>query len=216
MDPHSNLAATIDAWRERGAHSFDPVRFRFIEALATRAANRGGPVRRILDDKLAKLLTAYADDLEKARGAQNNTGHCAAAPACATAPDALPSRGALAELVDHIGRHASAHEDGRPSGDLALGVGPPAELKTLRYFRSTWSRLSAHRRLTQSLAKMPENAGPLNSHHLVHQSLALMRDLSPEYLDRFMSYVDALLWLEQANGAPRADGDKKAARGRSG
>jgi hypothetical protein len=43
-----------------------------------------------------------------------------------------------------------------------------------------------------------------------------MRDLSPEYLNRFMSYVDALLWIDQANAsmaaaaasAPRAENSK--------
>ena len=69
---------------------------------------------------------------------------------------------------------------------------------TLGYLRSTWSRLSADRRLTQSLAKVPENAGPLNSQHLVHRALTQMRELSPEYLHHFMAQVDALLWLEQA------------------
>jgi Protein of unknown function (DUF2894) len=93
-------------------------------------------------------------------------------------------------------------------------------LKTLSYFRSTWSKLSADRRLTQSLAKVPENAGPLNSQHLVHRSLTLMRDLSPEYLNRFMSYVDALSWLDQANAmgadVARAETQRKTARRRSG
>ncbi len=70
---------------------------------------------------------------------------------------------------------------------------------------------------------MPENAGPLNSHHLVHRSLLLMRDLSPEYLNRFMTYVDTLLWVDQLNGAgaaapvntPRAETSKKTGRGKS-
>ena len=91
----------------------------------------------------------------------------------------------------------------------------------MRYFRGTWSRLSADRRLTQSLAKMPENAGPLNSHHLVHRALILMRDLSPEYLNRFMTYVDTLLWVEQLQAsqasapAARAEGARKSGRGKT-
>jgi hypothetical protein len=97
------------------------------------------------------------------------------------------------------------------------------ELKTLSYFRSTWSRLSADRRLTQTLAAVPENAGPLNSHHLVHRALMLMRELSPEYLHRFMAHVDALLWLDRANvrsaagsaETPRAEGPRKSARGKA-
>ena len=113
-------------------------------------------------------------------------------------------RGALAELVDHI-------------APACVAPSATAELKTLGYFRSTWSRLSAERRLTQSLATVPENAGPLNSHHLVHRSLMLMRELSPEYLHRFMSYVDALLWVDRVNGgnalaasdSPRAENHRK-------
>jgi hypothetical protein len=48
------------------------------------------------------------------------------------------------------------------------------------------------------LATVPKNAGPLNSHHLVHQSLTLMRELSPEYLTQFVSYVETLSWLDRA------------------
>ena len=209
-----DAGAMIDAWRKRGDHRFDPVRLRFIEALARRAAAHHGDARRILDDKLARLLAAYGEDLERARCTESDT-----------ASEQGPSRrGPLAELVDHVARHASSLGDGPTASDAVPRLSSPAELKTLRYFRSTWSKLSADRRLTQSLAKMPQNAGPLNSHHLVHRSLTLMRDLSPEYLNRFMSYVDALLWLEQVNGAsalagtdtPRAESHRKTARSKSG
>jgi len=206
-------AATVQAWRERGAHGFDPVRFRFIEALARRAAAQGGAARRLLDARVARLLAAYGDDLERAAAAQGTAGDGASPPAAKPAPS---PRGPLAQLVEHIARQASAHGE----GDVASRAVPASELKTLHVFRSTWSRLSADRRLAQSLAKVPENAGPLHSHHLVHRSLTLMRDLSPEYLARFMSHVDALLWLDQAHAAtagekdvPRGNGDRKAARG---
>jgi len=242
MDP----GAMIDAWRERGDHRFDPVRFRFIEVLARRAAAHRGDARRILDEKLVKLLAAYGEDFERARCEGGNTASRIAASPCASAPCDLarpivaegppaprtasarqkgqPHRGALAELVDHIARHSSSPGDGTAASHVVPGLSSSTELKTLRYFRSTWSRLSADRRLTQSLAKVPENAGPLNSHYLVHRSLTLMRDLSPEYLNRFMSYVDALLWVDQVNGSsdlagtdiPRAESYRKTARGRSG
>ncbi len=216
--------AMITAWRERGADSFDPVRFRFMETLARRAATHGGQARRMLDDKLAKLIATYSDDLESARCANGSTGSRNPAAPRASAPGSGPDRGALAELVDYIAGHPTAHGDSGSAGDAGPRVRAPSELKTLSYFRGTWSRLRLNQRLTQSLAKVPEKAGPLNSHHLVHRSLTLMRDLSPEYLTRFMSYVDALLWLDQANGAsalerkdtPRADSDRKPPRGRTG
>ena len=198
---HSPVAA-IDAWREHGAISFDPVRLRFIEALAQRAAAHDGQVRQLLDDKLARLRAAYGDDLEKARRGGSSPDSGTSTAAGAKTPQQSPERGPLGELVDHIANHAPFNGDA------------PAELKALGHFRRTWSRLNAHQRLRQSLAMVPDNAGPLNSQHLVHRSLTLMRDLSPQYLERFMSYVDALLWLDQAN-APRADSDRKAARGKA-
>ena len=84
----------------------------------------------------------------------------------------------------------------RAGGGAAVG-----STQTLQFFQRTWSRLSADQRLAQSRASLPENAGPLNSHHLVHRALTLMRALSPEYLECFVGYVDALQWLERANEA---------------
>jgi hypothetical protein len=37
---------------------------------------------------------------------------------------------------------------------------------------------------------------------LVLRSLALMQDIAPEYLHRFMSHVDALMTLEDAQKLP--------------
>ena len=95
-------------------------------------------------------------------------------------------------------------------------AGTAADPQTLQFFQRTWSRLSADQRLAQSRASLPENAGPLNSHHLVHRALTLMRQLSPDYLERFVGYVDALQWLEQADEAALADGGTapRAAGGR--
>lgn len=218
IDANDDPLAAVAAWRARGAERFDPVRLHFIETLAKRTAAQRGEARRLLDERLRQLLSAYGEDFGKA--AVPETAAAAAQP--------LP-RGALAELVEHIARQSPLPEEApTPSGgavpiraSAASSAAAPPELKTMRYFRGTWSRLSADRRLTQSLAKMPENAGPLNSHHLVHRALILMRDLSPEYLNRFMTYVDTLLWVEQMQvgqaSAPagRAEGVKKLGRGKA-
>jgi hypothetical protein len=80
-------------------------------------------------------------------------------------------------------------------------MAPSAELKSVRYFRNTWSRLSAEKQVTQALGQAPKNAGPINSHVVALRSLALMRDTSPDYLNRFMSYVDTLLCLDLGDKA---------------
>jgi len=196
---------TLAALRERGAHRLDPVRFRFIEALARRAAGREGAARRVLDGKLATLLTAYVERYEEARSqASNDLQH------------QLPShRGPLAELVRQIARHASQKGDVSSAHDAAAGVEPAGELKALRYFRSTWSKLNVDRQLTQSMAQVPKNAGPLNSQLLVLRSLQAMREVSPEYLNRFVSYVDALLCLDQLVSSSHAPVQANASHGES-
>ena len=163
------------------------VRARFAQALARRADAHAGAARRVLDDRLARL--AQAPD-----AAPDEPPHAGAAPA---------RPGALAELVAHAARHKGAPVLGAASKAREAAPDKPvaADARTLQFFKRTWSRLSADQRLAQSRATLPDNAGPLNSHHLVHRSLTLMRELSPEYLERFVGYIDALQWLEQANEA---------------
>ncbi len=195
-DSASTVTETIDAWRARGADRLDPVRLRFIEALAQRATAHEGEARRLLDERLTHLLAVYEADLAKTAEARKKT------------PPATPAASGLAELLAHVAERTGAAEGNAPSG--------ASDLKSLRYFRSTWSRLSADRRLNQSQAKVPENAGPLNSQHLVHRAITLMRDASPDYLNRLMSYIDTLSWIEQANvsapppAAARPEGRKTA------
>lgn len=87
--------------------------------------------------------------------------------------------------------------------DIAATAPPGRELRSAQSFRDTWSRICADDEVTQAVAQGPENAGPLNSHRLVLRTLALMRDLSPDYLRRFLSHADTLLWLEQAQSPGR-------------
>jgi hypothetical protein len=51
----------------------------------------------------------------------------------------------------------------------------------------------AMRKKIRTLQQAPKNAGPINSHMLVLRSLELMCDISPDYLDCFMSYAETLL-----------------------
>jgi Protein of unknown function (DUF2894) len=88
--------------------------------------------------------------------------------------------------------------------DIAATAPPGRELRSAQSFRDTWSRICAEDEVTQAVAQGPENAGPLNSHRLVLRTLALMRDLSPDYLRRFLSHADTLLWLEQSQSQARA------------
>ncbi|MCA8095911.1 DUF2894 domain-containing protein [Burkholderia contaminans] len=195
----THVRATLDAWREQGADRLDPVRFHRIDALERRAAALEGDARTLLDARLATLIEGFAEVVARA-------GETATA---SSAPGA-PARGALAELVERLARDAQADR---------RGLDP----ELVDYFRTMWSKVRTEQQYRQSLDQVPRNAGPLNSNSLVHRSLATMRELSPEYLQQFLSYVDALAWLEDLAGggaqpekeAPRAKTVKKGARGKS-
>lgn len=242
---------TLAAWQARGAHRFDPVQFRYIEALARRSAAQSDGVRPLLQAKLATLLAAYgvrysqasveasqaldravahcpaaADRLRQCHaGGDFNALHRLAAELVAAAAPAAP----LADLVRHIERQSSVPADQSladrrgaavgAAGATGAAGGPAVELKAVRMFRGSWARLRVDQQLSRSFARIPEQAGPLNSQLLVLRSLQLMRDVAPAYLSRFMSYVDALQWLDQAGaaGASASGADKKRepARGRS-
>ena len=202
-------AALIDSLHAQGAAAFDPVGWRFIEALARRSAALHGAARCLVETRLHQALADFNARLQQAGKTP------AAAPADPEAP------GPLAELLAHIGRQ---------EGTLAAGPAPrrsalpaaPRELKALRLYRDAWSRLGADQQLAESLTQAPKHAGPLNSHHLVLQALQHMRAVSPEYLQRFLAYAEGLLWLDGAHpaappapkGPARGEGDRKRRGGR--
>lgn len=72
------------------------------------------------------------------------------------------------------------------------------ELASARRFRETWGLAQAQDKLDLASLRRPAQAGPLNSHALVLESLARVHELSPAYLRRLLAQVDTLQWLEQA------------------
>jgi hypothetical protein len=210
----SDPGTLIASLRAAGADRLDPVRLRYIEALAKRATAHQGNARRLLDAKLAQALATLKERVEHARSEASETVARGAQQYPQAAGDlqrlfaAGDVRGlrrsiaslkaneqcaALRMLTRQLDQHAPDDEIARSSGN----AGPRSELKTIRNFRHTWSKLSVDRQVAQALEQAPKNAGPINSHMLVLRSLTAMRDISPDYLSRFMSYADTLLSLDQ-------------------
>ena len=169
-----------------------------VQALARRAALQQGAVRRLLDDRLRALQAADAAAVPQAV-------HPATAPA---APCARTSP--LSALLAHITRQGVPAEAADTPRDAADTATRPRELKALRDYRSTWSRLAVEQRVNQALSRVPPNAGPLNTQRLVHEALSALRGTSPDYLHRLVTQVEALLWLERV-GQGGSPGRKPAA-----
>ncbi|SPA33606.1 conserved hypothetical protein [Cupriavidus taiwanensis] len=207
LDAAAGARARLDGWQASGADRADPVRFRLMQALAARAAAHDGAARQLLEARLQELIAAYADIVQ--RNADN-----AGETTCQPAP--MPAVSALGALVHDLAARArpaiaAASNDARAlSPAPAQAVGTPLVDTLADYFRETWARVNVEQQFRQSLERVPENAGPLNTDHLVHRSLSLMRETSPEYLRHFLSYVEGMAWLEQLSEAAAAQ--KEAAR----
>ncbi|CTP91563.1 DUF2894 domain-containing protein [Xanthomonas graminis] len=228
-DNATSASELFGAWRQRHAERLDPLRLRFIEALARRADAHQGEARRLLEQKLSALLDAYAADLARMPAATDADadGDCAVAGGDSDADadaDAAPTASASARspLGDLLQRFASGATHDPHTAANAMPPQSAQQLPALDNARRLWTELRSRSQLRQSLQQAPADAGPLNSGVLVHRALALMRSLSPGYLQQFLAYVDALSWLQQLHDAgalatphkPDAAIGKKPTRGK--
>jgi hypothetical protein len=223
----ASINARLAALRAAGADRLDPTAMHFLEALARRAASQAAAVRAVLETRMEQATVSLEARLQQARARANDLlsaelphfsqaeetlqahAHAGDVPGLKRALSDLRAQArslALSDLTRQLEQEAARH----------AGVsGARPELKTLRNARTTWSRLSADKQVAQALAQAPKNAGPINSHMLMLRSLELMREISPDYLHRFISYADSLLRLEECapKQAEKADKvDKKRVR----
>lgn len=229
------LQEALAAWRRSGAAADDPVRRRYVEALARRLGAQPPPVRQLLQDKLQAALEPHAQPGAGPRPGSGDAGRLlecrpdlarevrrlqAAGDALglrrlAAEADARAACAPLARLNDSI-RGATL---GAPGADPAA-TGDAAELASVRRFRRAWDSGRTLDRVEQAVARKPLQAGPLNSHALVLDALESLRRLSTDYLRHFLLHVESLQWLEQAGEkypqkrAPARQAGKPARRAR--
>jgi len=208
MPADSAALAQLQAWRESGADRCDPPRFELIAALAQRAQRYAGSARAQLDARLSQLTDAYAQlvAVEVAK------------PAATTSVES-PLQSLLQQLeADPLQyqlplstANAVVSDNGDDGNDTAL-------MPALDEFQQLWSRIRIDSLLRQCLDSLPEDAGPLHSSVLTYRAMALMQELSPEYLQHFIAYVDVLTWMEPISGTntvvepTRAASKRKASR----
>jgi hypothetical protein len=219
--PGSGIDALVARLRDEGGERFDAAGWHYLETLARCAAAHEGSVRGMLEAKHERALGAFSgrfadarsaavelldgagtkhpqavDELQRLfvegdfRGLRYLSGMLEARVQCGVLAG-LVSRlepglagGAVDSPVQHVGPR-----------NTAAGY-PGLELKTVRESRATWARMSVGKQLALAMKQGPKNAGPINSHNLVLRSLAMMQEISPDYLSRMVSYVDTLVSLD--------------------
>jgi hypothetical protein len=189
--------------RSRGAARFDPARFHFLEALANRLPEQPEPVRRLLQ---ARLQAALADYSKRFAAAPEPAGDGRVMRPAVAQPRARKTDTPLSQLNEYIHSATKVRTAAARPGETPQ----ENELVSARRFRQAWERGHIIDRMTQAASRKPAKAGPLNSHALVLDSLALMQALSPDYLRRFLAQVESLQWLEQASEKPARDQAKKS------
>jgi len=181
----------LDAMRTAGAAQVDAVGWHYIETLAKRTQAQSGLAQVLLEAKLLTAMQQFDARMSTAAKPQAGPG---------------PSPSPLATLLQDMGPKIAPQGSGKPAGW-------PSENPRIEAFKKQLSHISMQKKVCQAIAQAPQNAGPINSHILVLRSLGLMRDISPNYLNRFMAYVDTLMCLEEAGKgqltSKRADSSAK-------
>lgn len=180
------IGPRLQALREAGAPERLPWRWHHAQSLQARLATLPPAVSVHLEAALERAVQACEHDM-------------AAPRPLAPAPSQGQGQALLRTLNETLSQRRE--RDARAAA-LAGEAIDPTELPSLRRFRASWSRYAAEDQVVQAMGRSPDNAGPLNSHALVLRSLALMRELSPDYLRRFMAQLDSLLWLEDLAQRP--------------
>jgi hypothetical protein len=167
-------AAEVAALAEEAAQR-DPLGWHYIQLLAERTCTQTGPAQVLLQAKLNSALAQLLARLAAQKKLHTPPAHHTPSP--------------LSTLL----RDMAAPSAGRP---MSPGGHGRMDNPRVAQFRQQLGKISVQKQVTQAIAQAPQNAGPINSHMLVLRSLGLMRDLSPDYLNRFMGYVDTLLFLD--------------------
>ncbi|QYF93341.1 DUF2894 domain-containing protein [Massilia sp. PAMC28688] len=215
-----DIAALLANLKDQGGPQFDGPGWHYLDVLSRRASHHQGSARGLLKAKLAQAAAAFAQRFAQARADAQEVldGACLRYPHAATQLRGLYASSdykGLRHLVASLGVReqglalAGLVSQLEPALIMTAGQGPttristrgtaslpPVELKTVRDARATWARLSVDRQLSMAMQQAPKNAGPINSHMLVLRALAMMQSISPDYMNRMVSYVDTLLALD--------------------
>jgi hypothetical protein len=219
--PGSGIDALVASLRDEGGERFDAAGWHYLDTLARCAEAQEGSVRRMLEAKRERAVAAFAERFAQGRSAAGEllaaagTKHPQAVAELqrlfvegdfkglrylSATLEARVQCAVLSELVSQLEPGLGGVAVSSPAqhaGPRTTAAGDPGlELKTVRESRATWARMSVDKQLALAMKQGPKNAGPINSHNLVLRSLAMMQEISPDYLSRMVSYVDTLVSLD--------------------
>ena len=187
------LRAQQASLQASGAAQFDALTWHYLDLLAQRAEQQQGLAQRMLIEKLEKSLTELQRRFALASTTANQN-----ASASDGSYETTTANKALRDGPSPLAELLQAMQPQPPVANLTPSGEWQQENPRIQQFRKQLGRISVQKKISKAIAQAPQNAGPINSHMLVLRSLGIMRDVSPDYLNRFMAHVDTLLCLDQA------------------
>lgn len=182
-DPWQAARALVEQLENSGAAHVDPMKFHFLKSLLRRSLNHPPSIAQTLQSR----VIALAADLQVRMAQHLNS----------IRPEPSPIRSSpLSDLMSYLKERVEASDIGENAAEPAHHH---PELKSVRRFRESLRRRQSEKAVARAVAERPENPGPLNPQMLMIRSLALLRDLSPAYVNRFVTYTESLLWLEDTH-----------------
>lgn len=186
MSEQASTEELLATLRQAGAARVDAVGWHYIEVLAERSRSVPGPAQTLLNHKLHRMLGEF-----NARMNPENARCEDVARGSTVSPSPL------ALLLQEMSPQATT----QPEGGVGSTKPWRGESPRVQQFRKQLRKISVQKQVSRAIAQAPQNAGPINSHMLVLRALGLMRDIAPDYLNRFMTHLDTLLCLEEAEKA---------------
>jgi hypothetical protein len=183
--------------------ALDPVGWHYTEQLAHRANEATGLTRDLLLAKREKALSEMNARWDAKKLSDQPDA----------APETAPQAALISPLAQLLQEMTPASDETRPHKS-SMPKAWRAESPRIQQFRKQLGQIRVQKQVTQAMSQAPQNAGPINSHMLVLRSLGQMREASPDYLGRFMVYLDTLLCLD-APAASKPTNPKKRTAGRS-
>lgn len=220
------LGLYLEEMRSQHVDAYDPAQFCLLESLLARArASEAGIRNGLLAKVETRLQSLGADFLFTRNACADRLAQLEKLePELTAAARAMFEQGEYRHALREISRQENpilapgTLDQPEPGGDKGLPLEPAAslaeaiqqqqqelfprsqsdELRSAQRVREVLLKQNAGSLIQQARQKAPQESGPLNPQRLALHSLVTMGELSSQYLQRFVSYIDTLSWLEEA------------------
>lgn len=198
MSEHNALQQQLDTLSKQWPDSELPLSLRTARALLQRARQEREPVAERLLQRAQQCLESVEPPTKKSSQIlAPNTGLTELVSALQQ--DSAQSQApVLSKLEQQIEEQTTKllGEDAPSVTTEEHHESDHGGLRAAQKFERTRQRHAKRKTVAIALERRPENPGPLNPHMLAVKILSEVQDVSPAYLERYVTFVDALVSLD--------------------